>query len=72
MIELCFYRDLYSELAVEEAAKAFAAVADIECERSREAIVLRVESRYPRHERRILGQLKNYALARTIDRGGPR
>ncbi len=72
MIELSFHRDLYSELAVQEAAQAFAAVADIDSERSGEAIILRVESRYPKHERRILGELKNYVLARTIDRGGPR
>ncbi len=72
MIELSFHRDLYSERAVDEAAEAFASVADIERGQSEEAMVLRVESRYPRHERRILGQLKNYALARTIDLGGPR
>ena len=72
MIELSFHRDLYSERAVDEAVRAFASVAEIERGEGEGVVVLRVELRYPRHQRRIVGELKNYALARTIDLGGSR
>ncbi|MCA9657944.1 MAG: HxsD-like protein [Myxococcales bacterium] len=70
MIELRFRRDLYAAAAVDEAAEAFAALAAIDRADDDDALVLHVTPRYPKHSRRILGELRNYALAKTIDRGG--
>ncbi|MEZ4453777.1 MAG: HxsD-like protein [Nannocystaceae bacterium] len=72
MIELRFHRDLYAGEDVDAAIKAFAAVARCEQEAADDAFVVRVEPLYPKHARRIVGELGNYALARTIERGGRR
>jgi len=71
VIELRFHRDLYSAKAVDETAEAFAAVAAIERSEDESAITLAVEPRYtkPAQVRRIIGELQNYALAKTIDEG---
>jgi hypothetical protein len=72
VIELRFRRDLYSPPAVDEACEAFAALAAIDRADDDDALVLKVSPRYPKHSRRILGELQNYALAKTIDHGGAR
>lgn len=68
--ELRFPRDLYAGEAVDEALRAFAHLVDAEREAEGDAWVVRLSTRYAAHRRRIVGELANYALARTIERGG--
>ena len=69
-IDLALPRDLYAGEAVDEALRAFAHLVDAEREATPEHWRLRLTPRYPAHARRIVGELANYALARTVERGG--
>ena len=66
MIELRFRRDLYAAAAIDEVAELYGPYAKLEREDRDEAIVLRLEGSSPARERRLAGELSNYALGLTI------
>lgn len=73
MKELRLHRAVYSTSAVDEAASVFASYATIERSEEGEHQVVRVTSESPVRERRVAGELGNYALGLSVrDRGANR
>lgn len=72
MIELRYPRQLYAGAAVDEAVKAFARFARFDLEEAPDHWVVRLEPHDPERARRLVGELGNYALGLTIQRGGPK
>lgn len=74
MIELRFHRELYDGNAIDEAMKVFAAHATFEQAEEPAHWILRVtgrdSGRDPSREKRIAGELANYALGLTIGARG--
>lgn len=70
MIRLRFHRELYAGEALDEAMKAFADHADFQRAEEGTHWVVDLTARKPRLERRIAGELGNYALGLTVRRGG--
>lgn len=70
MTELKFHRQLYSGEAVDQAVKAFAGHAAFELQETDEHWVVRLTARDPALQRRLQGELGNYALGLTVQRGG--
>jgi len=70
MITLRFSKALYAGEAVDEALGAFSHLVRAERAATAEAWELRLTCLYPAFTRRIVGELGNFALARTIERGG--
>jgi hypothetical protein len=64
--EVRFHRSLYAGKAVDEAVKAFAAFGAFELCEEPEYWVARVTASDPGDERRLVGELANYALGTTI------
>ena len=71
MKELRFHRDLYAGEAVDEAIKTLERWAEITREASPSHWIVRVSARSPAAERRIAGELTNFALGLTVRRGPP-
>jgi hypothetical protein len=61
-----FHREIYRGTAVDEAVKVFAAYATFELAEEAEHWVVRVTGADARRERRVAGELANYALGLTI------
>lgn len=72
MTELRFHRDIYAGEAVDEAAKMFRRFATLELVEEPTHWVVRLTARDPSKERRIAGELGNYALGRSGERRGAR
>lgn len=70
MIRLRFHREIYAGEALDEAMKAFAAHADFQRAEEPGHWVVEVTARKPALERRIAGELSNWALGLTVRRGG--
>lgn len=70
MKELRFHRELYPGEAVDAAMKTFESWAELSREQTESHWVVRVEGRSAAAERRIAGELANFALGLTV-RGGP-
>jgi hypothetical protein len=67
MIELRFPRAVYAGAAVDQAVKTFAAFAAFELSEEPEHWRVRLSAHAPGEERRLAGELGNYALGVTID-----
>ncbi len=69
MIELRLHRKLYREASVDEAVAVYGTFATVE--RAEDAVrwIVRVTAASPARERRVAGELANYALGRTITAG---
>ena len=70
MIELQFHRAIYAGPSVDEAVKVFASYATFELEEQPEHWRVRITAASADRERRIAGELGNYALGLTIKSGG--
>jgi len=70
MSELRFHRGTYDEAAIDEAIRTFAPHAKIEKIDEVDAWLLRIEANKPKLQRRIVGELGNYALGMTIHLAG--
>ena len=71
MIELRFHRELYDGNALDEAMQVFGAHATFERAEEPAHWIVRVTGLDPSREKRIAGELANYALGLTIgSRGG--
>ena len=70
MTELRFHRGLYAGLAVEEAVKLFAPHATLRLREEPDHWVVEVEG--GARERRVAGELGNYALGLTVKHGSGR
>ena len=68
MTELRLHRDLYDGEAVDEAIKTFERFATIERAQDDEHWIVRLSADAPPRERRVAGELGNYALGLTIRR----
>ncbi len=68
MTELRFHRDLYDGQAVDEAIKTFDRYATIERAEEDTHWVVRLSADAPSRERRVAGELANFALGLTIRR----
>jgi hypothetical protein len=66
MIELRFARELYLGTAVDEAVKAFGELAEFELKEEPEAWVVVLRAKDERREKKIAGELGNFALGITI------
>jgi hypothetical protein len=65
VIELRFHRELYSGNAIDEALKIFSGYGSIEQAEEEAHWIVRI-SADPAREKRIAGELANYALGLTI------
>ncbi|MEO7095006.1 MAG: HxsD-like protein [Polyangiales bacterium] len=70
MIELRFHRELYDGKSIDEALKIFGAHAGFEQAEEPTHWIVRVTGADPAREKRIAGELANYALGLTIQRAG--
>jgi hypothetical protein len=74
--ELRFHRDLYRQAAVDEAVHALASYATLSRADEATHFVVRVEAATPVRERRVAGEVSNFALGLTVNsknaRGGRR
>lgn len=70
MIELRFHRHVYRGTAVDEAVKVFGSHATFELSEEPEHWLVRISAKTPERERKIAGELGNYALGLTVKAGG--
>lgn len=66
MIELRFDREIYLGTSVDEAVKVYEKFARFELEHTDAAFVVRLEAKTQERERKIAGELGNYALGLTL------
>lgn len=71
MKALCFHRDLYPGEAVDAAIKTFEPWARITRESSASHWIVEITARSPSAERRVAGELANFALGLTVRQGPP-
>jgi hypothetical protein len=64
--ELRLHRDLYLGAAVDEALGVFASHATFERDEAPAHWVVKITARTPQRERRVAGELGNYALGLTV------
>jgi hypothetical protein len=64
--EVRFHREIYRGTAIDEAVKVLAAYATFELIEEREHWVVRVSADNGKRERRVCGELGNYALGLTV------
>lgn len=69
MRSLRFHRDLYPGTAVDEAIKVYEPWVTIEREESASHWIVSIRGQDPALERRVAGELANYALGVTVRRG---
>ena len=70
MTEVRFHREIYRGTAVDEAVKVFAPHASFELAEEPAHWVVRITGQSAARERRIAGELGNYALGLTIKARG--
>ncbi len=70
MIERRFHRRLYRGTSVDEAVKVFAPHGSFELAEEASHWVVRITAASPARERRLAGELGNYALGLTVKAGG--
>ena len=70
MIELRLHREIYRGASVDEAVKVFGAYAKFDLEEQPDHWLVRITAASPLRERRIAGELGNYALGLTVKAGG--
>lgn len=70
MIVLRFHRELYRGTSLDETVKLFARHATFALREEQDAWVVELSADTPDRERRIAGELGNYALGLTIKAGG--
>lgn len=66
MIELRFHREVYAGAAVDAAVKVFAAHASFELAEEPAHWIVKLTGADPARERRVAGELGNYALGLTV------
>jgi hypothetical protein len=71
MKELCFHRELYSGEAVDAAIETLTPWARLTREPTPTHWVVRITARSPAAERRVAGELANFALGLTVRQGPP-
>ncbi len=71
MRELRFHREVYDREAVDQSVEIFQEFAELERSEEEACWVVRVQAGDPARERRVAGELANYALGLTVGaRGG--
>jgi hypothetical protein len=70
LIELRFHREIYRGTSIDEAVKVFASYATFKLQEEAQHWVVQVEASAKDRERRIAGELGNYALGLTVKAGG--
>ncbi len=70
MIELRFHRQIYRGTAVDEAVKRFAAHAEFELREEPDYWIVRLTAREAGREKKIAGELGNWALGLTVETKG--
>jgi len=70
-VELRFHRELYAGTAIDAALVRLARFARFERAEDGEYFVVRVDADDPVRLRRVAGELCNFALGLTRERGGP-
>ena len=70
MTELRFHRDVYAGEAVDEAVKMFASFGEFELSEQGDYWVVAITAKRPDAERKLAGELGNYALGLSADRRG--
>jgi hypothetical protein len=68
--ELRFHRTVYRGTSLDAAVKVFASYATFELKEEPDHWVVKITSASPEREKRIAGELGNYALGLTIKAGG--
>jgi hypothetical protein len=71
MIELRFHRELYAGTAIDAAMGRLAAYGAFEREEDGAYFVVRVTARDDARARKVAGELANFALGLTVEKGGP-
>ncbi len=72
MIELRFHRDVYVGECVDRAVKVYAKLGEFELSEQDQHWVVKLSAKDPKKERRIAGELGNYALGLSAqNRGTP-
>ena len=66
MTELRFHRQIYRGTAVDEAVKRFAAFAAFELREEPDYWIVQMTARDPAKEKKIAGELGNWALGLTV------
>lgn len=72
MKELRFHRQVYRGEAVDESVKTFGRFADFELSEEPDYWVVKLTAKDAARERRIAGELANFALGLTIEQEGAR
>jgi hypothetical protein len=70
VITLRLHREIYAGEAVDAAMKAFAPHAELAGREEPSHWIVEIVAKNPRLERRIAGELGNWALGLTVRRGG--
>ena len=70
MTELRFSREVYAGEAVDEAVKTWSRFAEFELVQTDEHWVVKVSPKHPDAARQIIGEVGNFVLGLTVDRGG--
>jgi hypothetical protein len=70
MIALRLHRHIYRGASVDEAVKIFTGYGTFERKEEPESWLVEVTTDDPQRERRIAGELANYALGLTVKAGG--
>jgi len=70
MTELRFHRHVYRGTAVDEAVKSFGSFAEFDLVEEADYWVVRLTARDPARERKIAGELGNWALGLTVQKRG--
>jgi hypothetical protein len=72
MTEVRFHRDLYRATAVDRAVASLASYATFERADEASHFVVRVAASTPVRERRVAGEVSNFALGLTVNERGKR
>lgn len=70
MTELRLHRALYRGTSIDEAVKVYGPYGSFELAEEADYWKVRVTAKSPERERRIAGELANYALGLTVKAGG--
>jgi hypothetical protein len=70
VIAVRLHRHIYRGESVDEAVKVFASYATFNLKEEPESWLVEVSSESPERERRIAGEVANYALGLTVKSGG--
>ena len=70
MTELRFHRQIYRGTAVDEAVKRFAAFASFDLREETDYWIVQLVARDPEKEKKIAGELGNWALGLTVQKRG--